>query len=148
MKALISPQETVNGTSRVVAVEAVEFNVAPPLFWVPCNSNIRVDMRFKDGVFSDASLPTLTLAEFKAAHDWHINAPALARGYDSFATFALRAMRAGPWQAEGILFYDWMEACNVAGYTLLNEVESGNRAAPLTINEYLELLPPLPEELQ
>lgn len=89
------------------------------------------------------NVPELVLADFKAAHDAHINAPAIARGYDSFATFALRAMRPGPWQEEGIIFFDWMEECNVTGYQILNEVNEGIRPIPASIEEYIALLPVL-----
>lgn len=86
----------------------------------------------------------LVMRDFQDAHDAYINAPALARNYDSFATFALRASRAGPWQADGIAFFDWMETCNSIGFGVLAEVNAGTRQPPASIAEYLALLPVCP----
>jgi hypothetical protein len=85
---------------------------------------------------------TPSLEDFQQAHDAHLNAAARARRYDSIHTAALRAAYAGPWQAEGIAFAQWMDACNVAGYALLAEVEAGAKPAP-TVEEYIASLPAL-----
>lgn len=89
----------------------------------------------------------LTLASFQRAHDQHINAPAIARRYDNFATFSLRAFRAGPWQAEAIVFFDWMESTNAAGYEILAKVQAGTMPIPESTDAYIAMLPPLPSEL-
>lgn len=89
----------------------------------------------------------LVLADFQRAHDAHINAPAIARRYDSFATFALRAGYPGPFHDEGVVFAQWMDACNIAGYAILAEVEAGARSVPASTDDYLALLPALPPEL-
>lgn len=83
------------------------------------------------------------LEDFQHAHDAHLNAAARARRYDSIHTAALRAAYPGPWQAEGLAFAQWMDACNVAGYTLLAEVEAGTRPAPATVDAYIAELPAL-----
>jgi len=88
--------------------------------------------------------PEQILRAFQQAHDDYINAPALARNYDSFATFALRAARPGPWQAEGIVYFDWMEECNAIGFALLADVKAGNAQPPASIADYLALLPVCP----
>lgn len=78
--------------------------------------------------------------KYQIAHDAHLNAVARARRYDSIHTAALRAGFAGPWQAEGVAFAQWMDACNAAGYQIMAEVESGTRSA-LSVAEYIDLLP-------
>ena len=83
------------------------------------------------------------LEDFQRAHDAHLNAAARARRYDSIHTAALRAAYPGPWQAEGLAFAQWMDACNVAGYQLLAGVEAGTTPAPATVEAYLATLPVL-----
>lgn len=83
------------------------------------------------------------LEDFQRAHDAHLNAAARARRYDSIHTAALRAAYPGPWHAEGLAFAQWMDACNVAGYALLAEVEAGIRPPPATVDVYIAELPDL-----
>lgn len=91
--------------------------------------------------------PALTLVDFQHAHDKHINDVAIAHKYRDFATFAMRAGYPGPYQAEGITFATWMDQCNAAGYQILAEVQAGTRQAPATIEEYIALLPAIPQSL-
>lgn len=83
-----------------------------------------------------------SLSDFQSAHDAHLNLAARARKYDSIHTASLRAAYPGPWHDEGVAFATWMDACNVAGYAVLADVEAGNRPVP-TIAEYLSELPAL-----
>jgi hypothetical protein len=83
------------------------------------------------------------LEDFQRAHDAHLNAAARTRRYDSIHTAALRAAYPGPWQAEGLAFAQWMDACNAAGYQLLAGVEAGTTPAPATVEDYLATLPEL-----
>ena len=78
--------------------------------------------------------------KYQRAHDEHLQAAAKARRYDSIHTAALRAGYAGPFQAEGIAYAQWMDDCNAAGYQIMAEVESGTRGA-LSVAEYIDLLP-------
>lgn len=146
MKALISPNEIVEGKMRVVQVEEVSFEVASPLFWVDCGVDITSTHAFSDGQFFELILQdsVLTLADFQRAHDKHINAPAVARQYDSFVTFAMRAGYAGPYQAEATTYASWMDTCNQLGYQILAEVQAGTRAMFATTAEYIALLPVCP----
>lgn len=84
-----------------------------------------------------------TLLRFQAAHDAHLNSAARARRYDSIHTAALRAGYPGPYQAEGIAFAQWMDACNQAGYKILAEVQAGTRQVPESPEAYIALLPTL-----
>jgi hypothetical protein len=65
---------------------------------------------------------------------------AKSMGYQGWETCCLRAHRPGPFEKEGTAFYDWMEACNVKGYEILEAVSSGRRAQP-TVAEFLGELP-------
>ena len=78
--------------------------------------------------------------KYQRAHDEHLQAAAKARRYDSIHTAALRAGYAGPFQAQGVAYAQWMDDCNAAGYQIMAEVESGARGA-LSVAEYIDLLP-------
>lgn len=60
--------------------------------------------------------------------------------YDNRITAALRAGYTGPYQAECILFAQWMDNCNVYTYQALNEVISGTRPE-MTFEELVNELP-------
>ena len=89
-----------------------------------------------------APLPP-TVADFDAALTRHLDATAQARRYDSRITCALRAGYPGPFQAEGQAFALWMDACNLAAYTLLAEVQAGTRQLPENTQALIEALPPM-----
>lgn len=82
------------------------------------------------------------LASYQQALDELFNSTAQARRYDSRVTCALRAGYPGPFQAEGLAFAQWMDACNALGYQLMAEVLGGQRPMP-TVPEFLALLPPM-----
>lgn len=87
-------------------------------------------------------IPYRILEKYQKAHDAHLDAAAKGRRYDSIHTAALRAGYAGPFHAEGVAFAQWMDACNAAGYALMAQIEAG-AVEPMTIEEYLALLPAL-----
>ena len=94
-----------------------------------------------DGV---ASLPVVNpFLAFEAALDRHLDATAQARRYDNRITCALRAGYPGPFQPEGQAFALWMDACNLAAYTLLAEVQAGARPLPENTQVLIEALPPM-----
>ena len=94
-----------------------------------------------DGV---ASLPVVNpFLAFEAALDRHLDATAQARRYDNRITCALRAGYPGPFQPEGQAFALWMDACNLAAYTLLAEVQAGTRPLPENAQALIEALPPM-----
>ena len=74
--------------------------------------------------------------------DSTINAAAKARRYDSIQSAALRSAYDGPFHAEGVAYATWMDACNALGYQVMAEIASGS-IAPLSIDEYIALLPEL-----
>ena len=80
--------------------------------------------------------------KYRRAHDAHLNAAAKTRGYSTIQSAAIRAGYAGPFQAEGQVFAQWMDACNALGYQVVAEVSAGTRP-PLSIEEYILLLPVL-----
>ena len=67
---------------------------------------------------------------------------AAEKNYDSRLTCTLRAGYAGPYQAEGLAFALWMDACNVHAYTVLSQVQAGKRETP-TVDVLLAELPAL-----
>lgn len=99
---------------------------------------------FRDGAWEIVVADTApTQEDFQRAHDAHLNAAARTRRYDSIHTAALRAAYPGHWQAEGLAFAQWMDACNVTGYAVLAEVKAGIVPAPSSVEAYVAMLPRL-----
>ena len=86
------------------------------------------------------SLPE-RIAAIGAALDAHLDATAQQRRYDNRLTCALRAGYPGPFQAEGVAFASWMDACNALAYQLLGEVMQGARPMPDSPQALIDLLP-------
>lgn len=82
------------------------------------------------------------LAKYQQAHDRHLSAPAVARGYRDFDTFALRAGYDNPDRAYAIVYAQWLDACNAFGRQLMVEIDAGLHA-PVSVDEYIALLPAL-----
>lgn len=82
------------------------------------------------------------LQGYISALDAHMDAQARTRRYDNRVTCSLRAGYPGPFQAEGLAFATWMDACNAFGYQVLAEVQAGQRPTP-TIEEFIQMLPAL-----
>jgi hypothetical protein len=93
--------------------------------------------------FTPPSPPALTVADFEAALDAHLDAKAQERRYTDRFTCALRAGFPGPYQAEGAAFAAWMDQCNAQAYALLMAVQSGERPAPASVQEFVGGLPEL-----
>jgi len=83
------------------------------------------------------------VARFTSALEAHYDAKARERRYDSRYTCALRAGYAGPFKAEGTAFAQWMDACNAHAYTVLAQVQAGQRAMPASPQALIAELPPL-----
>ena len=64
MKALISPNEN----NRIAQVEAQDFPVAEPLYWITCPANITTAWTYVDGTFVEpvVSEPVVTTEPTKA----------------------------------------------------------------------------------
>lgn len=93
-------------------------------------------------VLSPAQLPAdQAMCILTVALDRHIDSVALARGYDSRITCAMRAGYVNPWQAEAIAFGQWMDACYVIGLGIANGVKAGTRAIPTEADLIAELPP-------
>lgn len=80
------------------------------------------------------------IAQYETALDAHLDSTAQAHRYRDRVTFSLRAGYTGPYQAEGIAFAQWMDACNVQAFTLLQEVIAGTEDLP-TIPQFIAGLP-------
>lgn len=93
-----------------------------------------------------AAEPTLTpeeiVARLAAAVQIHLDATARQRNYDNIRSAALRAAYPGPWQAEGIAYAQWMDACWAHAYQVQADVAAGLRTIP-TASELIAELPTL-----
>lgn len=82
------------------------------------------------------------IASYEAALDAHLDAKASERRYNDRFTCALRAGFQGPYQAEGLAFAQWMDACNAYAFAQIALIESGQRKMP-TVEDFIAELPPL-----
>ena len=92
---------------------------------------------------SDEQIAQIMLSKFIAAMEGHYDQVAQAKKYDNRLTCTLRAGYAGPFQAEGLAFATWMDACNAHGYTEMEKVMTGQRPMP-TVEELIAELPATP----
>ena len=90
-----------------------------------------------------ATAKAALLRAFTAALEQHYDAKACERHYDNRLTCALRAGYAGPFHAEGTAFAVWMDTCNAHAYTVLAQVEAGQRAMPTGPRALIDELPAL-----
>jgi hypothetical protein len=85
---------------------------------------------------------TVMVQKYEAALDAYLDKTAQDHRYNDRFTFALRAGYAGPWQAEGIAFAQWMDGINAAAYLMLVGVQAGEVTPPPSIEEFIASLPP------
>ena len=83
--------------------------------------------------------PQLDTAAYTKAVQDYLDSHAQSRGWDSVYTAALRASYAGPWQAEGVKYAQWMDACWLKCHQILADVVAGTRVAPSIEQVFLEL---------
>ena len=76
----------------------------------------------------------------EVAIDAYIDSVAQAKGYDSRITAALRAGYENPWQAEGIVFGQWMDSVYAYCQQVQVDALAGNRTIP-TAEELIAELP-------
>lgn len=99
--------------------------------------------RFVDGGWLVEGVPGKSndeiINELTAALEHHYDATARERRYDNRFTCALRAGYVGPFQAEGIAFAQWMDACNAYGYQVMTDCLSGTRVIPAAAELIAEL---------
>lgn len=92
--------------------------------------------RFVSGAWLVEAVPGKSsdeiIKELTAALEAHYDSKARERRYDNRLTCALRAGYAGPFQAEGIAFAQWMDNCNAYGYQVMADCLSGARPIPTT----------------
>lgn len=81
-----------------------------------------------------------TIARYTAALDAHIDAVAQSDRWDSRITCALRAAYPNQWQAKGIAFGEWMDACYALAYQIMADVQAQTRTLP-TIDAFLAEMP-------
>lgn len=89
---------------------------------------------------SDEEIMALMVQRYEQALDNHLDAVAKQYRYNDRFTFALRAGYAGPWQADGVAFAQWMDTCNASAFALMEQVLSGDAPAP-TVEEFIAGLP-------
>lgn len=78
--------------------------------------------------------------EYEAAMVALFDRVAATRQYDSRVTCAMRASYAGPYQAEGAAFGEWMDRCYATGYALQAQAARGEMD-PASIDQLLANMP-------
>ena len=92
--------------------------------------------------FTPPPAPTpapLTLADYDAALTAHLDAVAQTRRYADRVSCSVRAGYAGPFQAEGIAFAQWMDRQNKIAYQMLEDFMTGLIPQP-TVEEFIASL--------
>lgn len=89
---------------------------------------------------NQAAAQAAVLATYDKALTDHLDAEARTHRYDNRINCALRAGYAGPYHAEGVAFAQWMDACNAAGYAILEDFQAGRIPQP-TVAEVIATLP-------
>lgn len=84
----------------------------------------------------------LAVSNLKARVQNHLDAAAQAKDFDNISSAALRAAYPGPFNADGVKYATWMDACWAHCYEVLAAVQAGTRAIP-TGDELIAELPAL-----
>lgn len=95
------------------------------------------------GTWVSPAPPLPVVADYIDAMTAKFDAVAQAKHYDNRITCTLRAGYTGPFQSEGQQFGAWMDACNMAGYQLLAQVQAGTVPQP-TLAAFMAMLPTPP----
>lgn len=77
---------------------------------------------------------------YEGALDAHLDSVAHAHRYTDRFTFSLRAGYPGPYQTEAVAYAQWMDACNVQAFALLQRVLSGQETLP-SLEAFISGLP-------
>ena len=86
--------------------------------------------------------PPLTVADYTAAVQRHLDAAARAKNYDDIVSACSYAAAPNLFQTEALAFLSWRAAVWAAGYGILGAVEQQLRPAP-TVAELIAELPVL-----
>lgn len=82
----------------------------------------------------------VTIDDYKAAFDNHLDAAAQSKGYDNRLTIATYTVSSNPvWAAEATAFVEWRDAALASMFDQLAAVESGGTAP--TVEDFLAALP-------
>lgn len=76
-----------------------------------------------------------------SALERHYDSVAQTRQYDNRFTCSLRAGYPGAFQAEGLAFAVWMDQCNALAYQIMQQVVSGDRSMPVSIEALISDMP-------
>ena len=90
----------------------------------------------------DDQIMAIMQQKYTAALESYYDSKARERRYDNRYTCSLRAGYVSPFQAEGLAFAVWMDACNAQCYTLLEQVQAGTVPMP-PIEDVIAGLPEL-----
>lgn len=72
----------------------------------------------------------------------YFDTKAKEKNYDNRITCSLRAGYPGPFQAEGLAFAQWMDACNAYCYEVMQDIQEGSRDIP-SFEQLASEFPPL-----
>lgn len=111
-------------------------------------NNTQCAIYYPDDQLPAAAAPSLEEQQAEIAKEYdaelmaHYDRMAQTQGFENMMTCMLRASRPGPFYAQGVAYFDWVERCNVLGYTLIAEVKAGTKPLPSKA-EFIAGLPPM-----
>lgn len=117
--------------------------------WVAFEDNTTIErFGFTRANFPDALPPVQTYepetldqarTRLQLAVQAHLDAAAQADGWNSIYTASLRSAFPGPWQAKGIAYASWMDACWDVCFQVQEAVAAGTRPVPTDADLIAEL---------
>ena len=105
-------------------------------------NGVEVEMSDEETAAHEASLPSVSIADYRTAIQAHLNRTAKERGYEdghTIATYLTSTVEA--WAAEAQSFIHWRDAVWVYAFGEMAKVEAGERSAP-TVEDFIGGLPP------
>jgi chromosome segregation ATPase len=123
LQALTGPRDVLQGHADAIATSIAACQAALVA--------TGVTMTPEEVAAYEAAQATQALIDsYTRALEAHYDATAQQRRYDNRYTCTVRAGYAGPFQAEGLAFAQWMDACNATAYQIMAAVQAGQRAMP------------------
>ena len=121
-----------------IVCEVLTADPFPPfhesLTWVDCGPEVVQGWTWDGEAFAAPVIPAPAqadkIAALTAALEAMYDHEAQSRRYDNRFTCALRAGYPGPFQAEGLAFASWMDACNAKAYAIMADCLDGKRGEP------------------
>lgn len=100
------------------------------------------EIRQSENILTPEEQQAVLLRSYDSSLTSYFDTKAREKNYDDRISCSVRAGFPGPFQAEGLAFATWMDTCNAICYSILAEVQAGERPIP-TFEEVILEFPTL-----